>query len=145
MKAQLIRERAVELARKAAQARYGELQKKLAGGTAWTVAAAGLTFADEPAFSRVKPPTGLPEARAILEAIGDRTAPALLAPVNTPDGALLVYLKQRTVPAEKDFKDQRDQVTERLRKQKDMTALQDFYRRLEADSKTTLNEGWRPR
>ena len=145
VKAQLMRDRAVELARKTAQTRYGEIQKKLAGGTAWAVAAAGLAFTDEPAFSRVKPPTGLPEARAILEAIGDRAAPALVAPVNTPDGALLVYLKQRTAPAEKDFADQRDQVIERLRKQKDMMALQDFYRRLEADSNTTLNEGWRPR
>ena len=145
VKAQLRRDRAVELARKTAQARYGELQKKLAGGMAWAAAASGLAFTDEPAFSRGQPLTGRPEASAILEAIGDRAAPALLAPVNTPDGALLVYLKQRTAPAEKDFVAQREQVTERLRKQKEMTALQDFYRRLEVDSKTTLNEGWRPR
>lgn len=145
VKAHLMHDRAVELARKAAQARYGALQKKLAGGATWAVAANGLAFTDEPGFSRTAPPAGLPEARAILDAIGDQAAPVLAAPLNIADGALLIYLKQRAVPAEKEFAAQREQVTERLRKQKEMTALQDFYRRLEADSKTTLTEGWQPR
>ncbi|MFA5205268.1 MAG: peptidylprolyl isomerase [Lentisphaeria bacterium] len=145
VKAQMFHDRALDLARKAAQERYTQVQKKLAAGATLAAAAENLVFVDLPAFSRQKLPDGQPAARLMVEAVGERPAPSLLPPVNTPDGALLVYLKKRTLPTDAEFTAQSGQVMEQLRKQKEAAALKAFYQQLESESNTTLNEGWRPR
>ena len=141
----MVHEKAVQLARDKAGVLFSQLQEKLAGGAAFAVAKGTVAFTDVPEFSRQQPPMQLLDARAIVEAVTGSKPGQLLAPVPATEGAVLVYVKSRTLPTEAEFQQARADIERQLKRQKEMMALREFQDKLAAESRTVLAEGWRAR
>ncbi|MFA4943738.1 MAG: SurA N-terminal domain-containing protein [Lentisphaeria bacterium] len=139
----LARENALRLARDAARKAYGEIQPKLAAGAAFATARGTLAFRDAPPFSR-REPANTPDGLHLLRAVPGSLAGRILPPVAIPDGALLIYVKQVTPPAAAEFAGRREEIRRFLAQDRQSSALETLYARLETESDTQVNEG-RPR
>jgi hypothetical protein len=139
------RVRATEAARAKAKTEFARIKDALATGKALTEAAGDLEFTDVDAFSRYQPPQGLPSSRDVTEAARKAPPETLLEPITTLDGAVLVYLVSRTLPAEEKFAQEKDRYEMQLQWMKRRTVVDRFYQRLEEESDTRLTEAWAPR
>ena len=145
VRSQETRERAVAIARERARKAFDELQAKLAGGATLDAAKGELKFQDIPEFSHQQPPAKVADGRGVLEAVAGGKANTLLSPLETATGAVLVFLKAKTLPGDAEFAKEKDSMVEQLKRQKESAALQAFHKKLEAESATELSEQWKPK
>ena len=137
---QMQRERALDTARERAAAAYDEIAKKLVDQAAFADAIGDLEFEEAAGFTRQRPPSGVSNAREIAELVSANAAETLLAPVETPTGAVLVYLETRVPPSDEIFEEKQEQYANRLKQRKQRTLLGSFYERLKEESRTELAE-----
>jgi hypothetical protein len=135
-------DKAAELAQKDADEVYAAIEKALAGGAKFEDAAKGTTFTDTPAFSRRQPPSGVPSAADVVEAVVAAKAGTLLKPIASDRGPVLVYLASRELPDDKEFETQKEALSKSLKDRKEAEAKQTFYKGLEEQSATQLAEYW---
>jgi len=140
----LKREAALRLARTKAREMYEELQKKLAAGTPFVKAAEGLGFEDVPEFPIEDPPRKGAFMDLIVKHVRSVPAGTLATPIETPYGAVLVYVESRTPPTDEEFEKEKDAFRQRILAEKEQEILAQFRKRLEEESKTELAEKWRP-
>lgn len=141
---QFVREEATKLAREKAKAFHAELTQKLGAGTALAAAAGTQKLQEVPEFSRRQPPMRLNvDAQSLFESIGSKPANTLLPLFEVSSGAVVVFLKSRALPADADFEKEKDAMTRQLKQTREYEALESFFKKLEEDSQTVLNENWR--
>jgi hypothetical protein len=124
---------------------FETLGKALAAGKTFDEAVGELKFEAPDPFTRMRPPSGVPNARQVLERVVDKTPPVLLDPIETDSGTVLVYLASRTPPGEDKLQEERASIEAQLRRRKEGAALQDFYTQLENASNTRIDERWKGR
>lgn len=140
------RDRATAVARQRATEAHTTLAAALKAGKTFDEAAKALTaieFKPTEPFTRMQPPAGVPEGRALVEKLSEAAPGTLLEPLENSDGATLVYLVSRTLPAEAKFQEERDRFENMARWSKRYAVVQEFYDKLDKESATTLEEPWK--
>ena len=78
---------------------------------------------------------------AFMTALAKAPLLSVLPPQKTYGGYVLVYLQERIVPDDEETRKMAENVRSYLLRQKEMEALTEFYKRLEAESETELVDG----
>lgn len=131
LKEQVIRQKAVEIARAKAEAAYTTLSDSLeAGDTTFEEARSTWDFKDIPEFTRANPPQTEQSAQ-IIGAVTDMAPQNLSKPVEIENGAFLVYFKSQKTPSEEELADRSEQVRERLRWRKQNAEMQSLIEDLQ--------------
>ena len=144
LRRQMQREQALELVRERGRNLHNTLREKLAEGVPFEEALpSDVSFESVDPFKiSGRPPRDLPQARAIMAALPGTSAPALLDPMESDDGMLLVFLAARQLPAEETLAANRDMYRMRLRQQKEQALLADTYTRLQEDADLEMLGPW---
>jgi parvulin-like peptidyl-prolyl isomerase len=138
IKAIVQREEAIRLAREAAAQAYSKIQAEIAAGTAFEQAAAAYGFEAVPPFTLSQPPAINTFGELLVEAAAGLAPQTLAQPLNTPTGALVVYLAERQAPDGFQVNAVREQVKQQVLQRKQQAELEAFYRDLEMRSDTQL-------
>jgi len=142
---QLLREAALQVARRKAREAFAAIQGKLDKGYPFEKASAEYKFTDVPPFTLDNPPKRGADSARIAEQLGAYASRSLLPPLETTSGSVLVYLKQRELPADADFEKEKDKFMEQVRRRKESEAVARFHKRLEKESDTQLVKRWQTR
>jgi len=81
------------------------------------------------------------DQESFMTALAKAPLLSVLPPQKTYGGYVLVYLQERVIPEDDDTRKLAENVRGYLQRQKEMEALTEFYKRLEAESKTELVDG----
>jgi peptidyl-prolyl cis-trans isomerase D len=160
----LKRERAVALAREAARAAYKRVSDAIGTGMTFAEATAEDSFAESifPLETGPQSPRGgpAPNGDEIKDAAQKTAAGTVAAPLDTDDGAVIVYVVAHQLPTpdnfaefrsvyglppwmgEVGFKDFRNMFVSQYRRHLQQAALEGYYEQLEKASQTSHHEDW---
>ncbi len=142
VKEQIRQEKALEEARMTAQNEYKMILDKLGEGMKFAEITIELDFDAVPVFSLESPPPAeVPNSQVIRNTVVNYAAGTLVPPVEIQDGALLIYVADRTLPDAATVAAHRDEKQQQLLQQKQQTAVAEFYEQLKEASATDLDEG----
>ncbi len=150
-KPKIIKEIKDDRARTALTAKAEEVRTKLAdalkAGKSLTDAAkeSGQVSQDLPAFSAAEPIRSQADTAQVAEATSDLSVGELSKFVSTPDGGLLVYVRNRQPVDEKRFDQQKDRITSSLQQQKANLYFSEWLRANREAADVQLNGNLRAR
>ncbi len=134
-------ERALRLARDAAQSVYDEVKAALDSGAAFTEAAGDHPFAAQGPFALNQGPGG--NNGDVIQSVARETpGGTLAAPMETTTGALLIYVDSHSLPNPQEFAEIESFWNVQYRQQKQQLHLDDYYKELEKKSETTIADDW---
>ena len=139
------REKSLEVARQKAEEAYDSVKAALDEGKEFSEARGEHKFEEVEEFPRDQPPRRGADNRLVVEHVVSHPANTLLPPIETPLGAVVVYLKSRTPPDDEEFEEAKEQYTQSLLTEKRRAVLSAFHKKLEKQSETELSERWQPR
>jgi len=142
VKRRMREERAIAKARKRAQEARNKLDKALAEGTSFDVAAKDVDFDTPEPFTRMRPPQKMSYSRDLLAAIGGTSQGCLLDAVETDNGAVLAYLDARTLAGDETYEAEKGRYEMQVRWTKRQAVLEAFYEELKKGSDTVLADSW---
>ena len=116
---QVIRERAVDVAREKADAAYAAISDALdAGNMTFEEVRGAWEFEDVPSYERSNPPERIPNAGTIVSVAAGNPANSVAEPEKIPNGAILVYVKDRVIPSDEELEDKLEEVAGSIRSRK---------------------------
>ncbi len=140
------RDRAAAAARKRAGEAHDAIASALKEGKTFDEAVqglAGIEFKTSDPFTRTRPASGIPAAQELMEKLTDTAPGTLLDPMDSPSGAVLVYLASRALPPAEKFAEERQRYESMARWSKRYAFIQEFYEKLEKESATVLKDPWK--
>ncbi len=135
-------ERAKALSRERAAQVHAAVRAEMDTGKAFDEAASDYPFETSADFTLNQPPSKIVGGGDISKAAADAAAGTLLEPIETANGAALVYLVSRTAATDKEYEEGKQAVLDRLTQQKRSASRLALYERLEQESNTVLKGRW---
>lgn len=132
------KERAIQLAREAAESAATAIEAKLKEGGDLKTAAGTTAFTDIAEFSLSEPPSDT-NAGLIVETVTRMEAGDLSPPLMTPDGALLLYVDKKQPVSDEVLAEKRESTKARLLNERQQSKMTAFSADLEAASMTVLD------
>ena len=129
--------KAVEECRKA----YEEIKTKLEEGTSFDEAKGELAFTATGEFPLAQGPR-IANGEIIKSEAGKVAANTIIAPKETSQGALLIYVESHSLPTEEDYEKIKSYWLPQFEQRQQQTALASYYKELEKESNTQISEEW---
>ncbi|MBN2449620.1 MAG: peptidyl-prolyl cis-trans isomerase [Lentisphaeria bacterium] len=140
------RDRAIAAARAKGTQAHATIAEALKAGKSFDEAVAtleGIEFKTSDPFTRNRPPQELPLRGDAMKSLEDASPGTLLEPLEDSNGAAVMYVVSRTLPAEDRFEAERERFENQAQWSKRYAIMQAFQERLEKESATVLKEPWK--
>lgn len=121
------------------------IAKKLADGASTTDVLAEFDFKESDEFTASRPPSGLPNRTEVAEAVTKHNAGELLEVFEGRTGMTVVFVSERKPATDDEFEEGRERYEGQVKRTKEGERLRSFYKRLEDESGTVLEEEWQAR
>ncbi len=133
-------EKALTLARDTARDTAARITKALEEKSDFKTAAGDVKFEDVPKFTISSSPGGIPDAKTIANTALKLKAGSLSSSVETPNGALIVYVESRITPTAEKLASQREVQTQSYKSKKEQAAWDNHCAYLKQQSNTDISK-----
>jgi len=139
------RDKALAMAVAEGRKAHEAIARKLADGETVAASLAGYDVKESDEFTASRPPSNVPSRNEVVEAVRKQNAGELLELIEGRTGATVVLLSERKAAPDDEFEKERERYEGQVRGRKEGERLQSFYKRLEDESGTVLEEEWQTR